>query len=83
MATRTKAVQISIPEIQIKTASLRILGTSPLISHKFSEKARKEILDKTTQKAKAGRELAHVYHPHYHIPQRRTPFEEPENLNQS
>lgn len=51
-----KAVQVVIPEIQIKVASLRIEGTSPLIVHKFSEKARKEILDKCMQKAKSGRE---------------------------
>jgi hypothetical protein len=47
---------VNIPEIQIKTATLRIEGTSPLIVHKFSEKARKEILDKCMQKAKSGKE---------------------------
>lgn len=52
----SKTVQIIIPEIQIKRASIRIEGTSPLIVHKFSEKARKEILDKCMQKAKSGRE---------------------------
>lgn len=52
----SKAVQVVIPEINIKTAALRIEGTSPLIVHKFSEKARKEILDKCMQKAKSGRE---------------------------
>lgn len=51
-----KTVQINIPEIKIQLASLRIEGTSPLIVHKFSEKARKEILDKCMQKAKAGKE---------------------------
>ncbi len=51
-----KSVQINIPEINIKLATLRIEGMSPLIVHKFSEKARKEILDKAMQKPKAGRE---------------------------
>lgn len=51
-----KAVEVIIPEIQIKLATLRIEGTSPLIVHKFSEKARKEILDKCMQKAKTGKE---------------------------
>ena len=51
-----KQVQVEIPDIQIKMASLRIEGTSPLIVHKFSEKARKEILDKCMQKAKSGKE---------------------------
>ncbi len=56
MAAKAKTVQVTIPEIQIKSASLRIVGSSPLIVHKFSEKARKEILDKCMQKAKAGKE---------------------------
>ena len=57
MANKTsKTVQVVIPEIQIKIASIRIEGSSPLIVHKFSEKARKEILDKCMQKAKAGKE---------------------------
>jgi hypothetical protein len=57
MAAKTsKTVQVNIPDIQIKTATLRIEGTSPLIVHKFSEKARKEILDKCMQKAKSGKE---------------------------
>jgi len=51
-----KAVQVVIPEIKINHASLRIEGTSPLIVHRFPEKARKEILDKCMQKAKAGKE---------------------------
>jgi hypothetical protein len=52
----SRSVQVVIPEIQIKLAALRIEGTSPLIVHKFSEKARKEILDKCMQKAKSGKE---------------------------
>jgi len=56
MATTKKQVQVIIPDIQIKTATLRVEGTSPLIVHKFSEKARKEILDKCMQKAKSGKE---------------------------
>ena len=52
----SKSVQVVIPEIQIKRAVLCIEGTTPLIVHKFSEKARKEILDKCMQKAKSGKE---------------------------
>ena len=48
--------QIEIPNINIQTAEVSIEGTSSLIVHKFSEKARKEILDKCMQKAKTGRE---------------------------
>ena len=52
----SKATQVIIPDIQIELATLGIVGTSPLIVHKFSEKARKEILDKCMQKAKSGKE---------------------------
>jgi hypothetical protein len=57
MAVRaSKATPVVIPDIRIEMAALRITGTSPLIVHKFSEKARKEILDKCMQKAKSGKE---------------------------
>ena len=56
MATRAKKVEVNAAEIRIESARMQIVGASPLIVHKFSEKARKELLDKATQKAKAGRE---------------------------
>ena len=37
---------IEIPEIKIKEAVLTIVGDSPLLIHKFSEKAKAEILQK-------------------------------------
>lgn len=43
---------INIPEIQIKEANVTIVGDSPLIINKFSEKAKREILDKQMKKAK-------------------------------
>lgn len=45
-------VTISIPEIDKRSVVIRVVGTSPLIVHKWSEKAKKEILDKQTGKAK-------------------------------
>lgn len=44
----TKEIEkaISIPAINIQTAIIRVVGDSPLIMHKWSEKAKKEILDK-------------------------------------
>lgn len=37
---------IQIPEIKIRRAKIKIVGDSPLIIHKFSEKAKAEILNK-------------------------------------
>jgi hypothetical protein len=58
MAARVKkvAIPVDVAPINIKSSFMRIEGTSPLIVHKFSEKAKKELLDKATQKAKSGRE---------------------------
>jgi hypothetical protein len=53
MATAAKSeVRIEIPEIKIQKAEIRIVGTSPLVVHNFSEKARKMILDKQMKTAK-------------------------------
>lgn len=48
MANETQFV-INRPNIQ--KISVNIIGTSPLIMHKFSEKARKQMLDKQMKKA--------------------------------
>lgn len=42
----TKNETIIIPAINIKRATITIVGDSPLIVHKWSEKAKKEMLDK-------------------------------------
>lgn len=59
-AAASKAKQrpekVEIPELAIRTFKLQIVGTSPLIVHKFSEKSRKQIADKQQQKAKGGRD---------------------------
>lgn len=47
-----KEENITIPAINIQTAIIRVVGDSPLIMHKWSEKAKKEILDKQMKKAK-------------------------------
>ena len=47
-----KEESITIPAINIQTAIIRVVGDSPLIMHKWSEKAKKEILDKQMKKAK-------------------------------
>ena len=51
MATKNNE-NVSIPAINIHYAKISIVGDSPLIVHKWSEKAKKEILDKQMKKAK-------------------------------
>lgn len=54
MATKTTNEQvITIPAPDIRTATVKIVGDSPLIMHRWSEKAKKEILDKQMKKAKS------------------------------
>lgn len=54
MATaKATTKEVSIPAINIQTATIKVVGDSPLIVHKWSEKAKKEILDKQMKKAKA------------------------------
>lgn len=52
--TAQKSTQnvIEIKPVEIKTAIIRIRGTAPLIMHKWSEKAKKMILDKQTKATK-------------------------------
>lgn len=52
---KTQEANITIPAIDIQYATLHLVGDSPLIVHKWSEKAKKEILDKQMKKAKAGK----------------------------
>ncbi len=49
---KTETTEIFIPAIDIRTATIRVVGDSPLIMHKWSEKAKKEMLDKQMKKAK-------------------------------
>jgi len=48
-----ETVSIELPAIDIQHATIRLIGDTPLIMHKWSEKAKKEILDKQMQKAKS------------------------------
>lgn len=56
MATKknstTDVQNVIIPAIDIRTATIKVVGDSPLIVHKWSEKAKKEILDKQMKRAK-------------------------------
>lgn len=55
MATKTET-RIEIPQIQIERFNIQVVGDSPLIMHKWSEKAKKEMLDKQMKVAKGARE---------------------------
>lgn len=48
--------EILLPELKRSTVRIKIVGDSPLIVHRWSEKAKKEILDKQMKKAKQGRD---------------------------
>jgi hypothetical protein len=50
------AQKIELPALQIKTITLMLVGDSPLIVHAWSEKAKREMLDKQMKKAAKGRE---------------------------
>jgi hypothetical protein len=51
-----KAPKIEVPGLKIERFTMTIVGDSPLISHRFSEKAKKMMLDKMMKKASPGRE---------------------------
>jgi hypothetical protein len=46
---------IEVLKIDKRTVTIRLVGDSPLICHKWSEKAKKEMLDKQMKKAKTAR----------------------------
>ena len=54
MTPTTQAV--SIPRIEIARFTLTLVGDSPLICHRWSEKAKKEMLDKQMKKARGAKE---------------------------
>lgn len=47
---------VTIPGVRTERLTTLIIGTAPLICHKFSEKLRRQILDKHMGEASAGRE---------------------------
>ncbi len=51
----TKSNKVEVPQLDIRQMTMTLVGDSPLISHRFSEKAKKEMLDKMQKKASAGR----------------------------
>lgn len=56
MAIKKTVETIEIRPVEIETVGIRIVGDTPLIMHRWSEKAKREILDKEMGKVKAPRE---------------------------
>ena len=58
MATKkaTETTAIEIPQLKMDTAVIHVVGDTPLIVHKWSEKAKKEIRDKQMKKATTKKE---------------------------
>lgn len=58
MATKKVSAEvINLPELELQTFTLKIVGDSPLISHAWSQKAKLMILNKQQKKASSGREV--------------------------
>lgn len=51
----TADTPITIPKIDVRQMDITLIGDSPLICHRWSEKARKEMLDKQMKKAKTAK----------------------------
>lgn len=47
---------ITIPQFDLRTIEATVIGTAPLICHRWSEKAKKQMLDKQMKKATKGKE---------------------------
>lgn len=56
MATEKTAHNVEIPELRLNHFTLNIVGTSPLISHAWSQKAKMEMLGKQLKKAATAKE---------------------------
>ena len=57
MATKKEVSSVTLPELNLQKFTLKLVGDSPLISHAWSHKAKKMILDKQQKKASQGREV--------------------------
>lgn len=55
-ATKKKEEIIILPKLNVRTMVLTLVGDSPLISHRWSRKAKQEMLDKQRKKAKQAKE---------------------------
>lgn len=56
MSAVAQDTPISIPKIDVRQMEITLIGDSPLICHRWSEKAKKEMLDKQMKKAKTAKQ---------------------------
>ena len=54
---KEETLEINIPKIDIRRTKITIIGDTPIIMNKFSEKAKRQILDKQQKKAKKDKEV--------------------------
>ncbi len=54
--SKETVTNVVIPTPDIKSMKITLMGTSPIVFHKWSEKAKKQILDKQQKKASSGKE---------------------------
>lgn len=54
--TNGELTEIKIPPIDFGYAKIKLVGETPLITNKMSEKAKQQMLDKQMKRAKAGKE---------------------------
>lgn len=55
-APKKEDVGIVLPQLNVQLMEVAIIGDTPLITHAWSAKAKREMLDKQMKKAKPGRE---------------------------
>lgn len=56
VAKKGAPLTITLPRLNIERMHIRVVGDSPLICHAWSEKAKRQMLDKQMKKAKAAKE---------------------------
>lgn len=56
LASATPHEKVTIPKIDIRTMTIKLIGDSPLICHAWSQKAKRQMLDKQMKKAKTAKE---------------------------
>lgn len=55
-APTTNRLEMLLPKLEVAHLGLKLIGDSPLVTHAWSEKAKKQMLDKQMKKAKAAKE---------------------------
>ena len=63
MATSKSVEVIEIRPIEIKRATVRIVGDTPLIMHAWSEKAKREMLEKHKDQSKSRKRPDRRFYP--------------------